>query len=673
MKFSEKWLRSLVDIKANQTQLAEKLTFAGLEVEEIDGDSIELAITPNRGDCLSVSGIAREVGVLYNVDVKSIKPKQIKAKDSHRLKIKVKNTKSCPVYIGRVIKNIDNTAKTPDWIVERLKASDVNVINPVVDITNYVMLELGQPMHGFDLDKIDSEIVVRDSSNETITLLDNKEVKLDKDTLVIADKSKVLAIAGIMGGLDSGCLDTTKNILLESAFFAPDSVRNKVQKYNIHTDSSFRFERGVDFNLQQKAIERATELLLDIVGGEAGKIIIEESSKDLPTIKPIKVRHDRIFKLLGLEVEEKKVTEIFTHLGMKCQFKDKVWTVTPPSYRADVTIEEDLIEEVARVVGYNLIPTTMPNTSLNFHKIREAKVSNMGVKRLLTARGYNEAITYSFIEPELASKFEEEKGLIHLKNPISADMSVMRPSLVPGLLQALAHNQARQEHNVRLFEIGLSFVKKNKGIVQEQMVAGLISGNRFSQNWSVKEESVDFYDIKGDIETIFAKHHISHDISFKPSDKPYLHSGQTATIYKKGEEIGYVGAIHPAMLKNLDIAGPVYVFELKYKSLQESAIPKFKELSKFPSVRRDIAFVVDDNVLVQDITDTILATDSKNITEVLVFDVYKGKGIEPGKKSIAIGMTLQDIDKTLTDNVINSKVDVVVSELEKNFNVTLRK
>ncbi len=641
---------------------------------KLEDNVIDIDLTPNRGDCLSVAGLAREVGVLNKADVNSIKINAVSATHDDIHEVVVDADGDCPRYVGRVINNIDATAATPLWMVERLRRSGIRSIDAVVDVTNYVLLELGQPMHAFDRDKLQGAIQVRMASEgEKLTLLDEQEIKLTADTLVIADNSGPLAMAGVMGGAATGVGSETKNIFLESAFFKPTTIAGKARSYGLHTDSSHRFERGVDFELQRQAVERATALLLDISGGEAGPVVEVVSEGKLPKWNTVSLREERVKSLLALDIGADEIVDILKRLGLGVEeVAAGEWSVSVPSYRFDIAIEADLVEELARIYGYNRLPVCAPTATLTPKPANEAKVSIKSLRRVLLARGYNEAITYSFVDPKMQAYFDTSDQGIELANPISADMSLMRTSLWPGLAQALQYNQNRQQQRVRLFESGLTFKRSSAGIEQVAKIGGVIAGGRHEENWLEKTESVDFYDVKGDVEALLAMGGAAQEFTFVAKAHHALHPGQSAAIMRNGEEVGFVGALHPTIEKALGLNGPVYLFELSLAGIEQGVIASFTELSKFPEVRRDLSILVSSSVELSAIVDGMKASAGEWLTDVRLFDLYDGKGIEPDHKSLALGLTWQHTSRTLTDEEISEFIGNVINSLEKQFSAKLR-
>ena len=504
-------------------------------------------------------------------------------------------------------------------------------------------------------------------------MLDEQEIELTAGTLVIADSSGPLAMAGVMGGAASGVSSETKNIFLESAFFKPITIAGKARSYGLHTDSSHRFERGVDFALQRQAVERATELLLEISGGEAGPVVEVVSEDKLPQWAVVNLREERVKKLLGLDIGAAEIVDILVRLGLGVEeVTSGEWSVSVPSYRFDIAIEADLIEELARIYGYNRLPVCAPAATLTPKPVNEAKVSIKNLRRVLLARGYNEAITYSFVDPKMQAYFDTSDQGIALANPISADMSVMRTSLWPGLAQALQYNQNRQQQRVRLFESGLTFKRSESGIEQVAQLGGIIAGGRAAESWLEQHESVDFYDVKGDVETLLAMGGCAQEFTFSAKTHHALHPGQSAAILRNGEEIGYVGALHPSIEKALGLNGPVYLFEVSLAGIEQGRIASFTELSKFPEVRRDLAILVSSSTKLSAIVDVMKASAGEWLTDVRLFDLYEGKGIEPDHKSLALGLTWQHASRTLTDEEISGFIDCVINNLEKQFNARLR-
>lgn len=641
----------------------------------LDDASIEVDLTPNRGDCLSLAGIAREVGALYAAKVQRPEVKAVPAVHDEVRPVDVLAPAACPRYLGRVIRNVDLSKPTPLWMVERLRRAEVRSIDAAVDITNYVMLELGQPLHAFDLAEIKGGIRVRMAEEgEKLVLLDGQEVALRRDTLVIADHTRALAIAGVMGGEHSGVTTKTRDVFLESAFFDQIAVAGKARSYGLHTDASHRYERGVDWQLAREAMERATGLLLEITGGEAGPIIETVSEQHLPLVAPVTLRAERISQMLGMELEDSEVERLLTALGLTVAADGAgQWRVDVPSHRFDISLEVDLIEELARLYGYNRLPVRYPQARLAPQAKAEAQGDLPALRRLLVARGYQEAITYSFIDPKLFELFSPGVEPLLLANPISADMAAMRSSLWPGLVKALQHNLNRQQDRVRMFESGLRFVGQLEGLKQQQMLAGIVCGTRLPEGWAQGRDGVDFFDVKADVEAVLGFAGALDAFTFVPGKHPALHPGQTARIERAGREVGYLGAIHPELAKQLGLDRAVFVFELVLGEVAQGRLPKFHELSRFPEVRRDLALLADRDVAASAVLEVIRENAGEWLTDLRLFDVYQGKGIDPHRKSLAVGLTWQHPSRTLNDDEVNSATQNILTSLEQRLNATLRK
>ncbi|MBE7927712.1 phenylalanine--tRNA ligase subunit beta [Pseudomonas saudiphocaensis] len=641
----------------------------------LDDASIEIGLTPNRGDCLSIAGLAREVGAIYAAEVLPVDVAPVAATHDEVRPVEVLAPKACPRYLGRVIRGVDLSRPTPLWMVERLRRSDIRSVDAVVDVTNYVMLELGQPLHAFDLAEINGGIRVRMAEEqEKIVLLDGQEVSLRADTLVIADHQRALAIAGVMGGEHSGVSASTQDLFLESAFFDTIALAGKARSYGLHTDASHRYERGVDSQLARRAMERATALLLQIVGGSAGPVIDVTSEADLPEVAPIVLRAERIDQMLGLELPAGQVVSLLSALGLGVVEKSQgCWEVSVPSHRFDISLEVDLIEELGRLYGYDRLPVRYPQARLAPEAKPEARAELPALRRLLVARGYQEAITYSFIDPKLFELFSPGVEPLQLANPISSDMAAMRSTLWPGLIKALQYNLNRQQTRVRLFESGLRFVGQLGELKQEAMLAGVVTGSRLPEAWSNGRETVDFHDMKADIEAVLGYAGDASAYTFIAAEHPALHPGQTARIEREGRLVGYAGSLHPELAATLDIDQPVYLFELLIAEISEGRLPRFSELSRFPEVRRDLAILVATHVPAGDVLACIREAAGDNLADLKLFDVYQGKGIDPLSKSMAVGLTWQHPSRTLTDDEVSGAMQKILASLEERYNATLRK
>ncbi len=640
---------------------------------QLNDFAIDIHVTPNRGDCLSIAGIAREVAVLNNTSIKPPKIIKCDVAVSDQLAINIMAPEACPRYAGRVIRGINPAATTPLWLQERLRRCGLRSIHPVVDVTNYILLETGQPLHAFDLAKITPQIIVRQArAGEMITLLNEQTVDLDEQTLVIADQHRPLAIAGVMGGLNSAVDPLTTDIFLESAFFNPLAIAGCARRYGLNTDAAYRYERGVDPQLQHEALERATALLLEMVGGQAGAITEKVNDAFLPSPKPVLLRQARIQKILGMTIAEQEVDSILTRLGMQCVKQPQGWQVTPPSYRFDIALEADLIEELVRIKGYNNVPQKQPQLQLAFLPQSEQALALSRIRHLLVDKGYYEAINYSFVAPKLQQLIEPQQAAVSLLNPISADLSVMRTSLWPGLITAALYNYNRQQMRVRLFETGLRFVPQAGELQQEPMLAGLVMGSRYPEQWGHKAEMVDFYDVKADLQALLALTGYLEEFVFQTGEHPALHPGQCSKIVRKGTAVGYVGALHPAILQALDMKGPVYVFELPLSALMPAKLPIFKVISKFPAIRRDISFWINASISSQAILDCIKACANEWLNDVWLFDVYQDKQQKSDERSLAIGLLLQHSDRTLVDEEVNVLMEKVIAALVNQFEIRLR-
>ncbi len=640
---------------------------------QLDDVSIDVDLTPNRSDCLGISGIAREVGVLTATDLTPVTIIKTENVSTKQLSVSVENKAACPVYMGRVIENINSSQSTPVWMVERLRRSGIRAISPVVDVTNYVMLELGQPLHAFDLDKLSGGVHVRNAKqDEPLTLLDGQSVSLTEQTLVIADDKQALAIAGVIGGDETSVSDSTQDIFLEAAFFNPLSIAGIAREYGLHTESSHRFERGVDPELVSQAIDRATELLIDIVGGHAGPISECLSTSYLPEAQEILLRPDRIKRVLGISIDDNSVEEQLGRLGMDVVKIESNWKVIAPSFRFDISIEVDLIEELGRLYGYDKLPQTRPLGTVLSSDISEEKLATHRLQSLLVDRGYQEAITYSFVDPTIHQYLADDtKKVIKLANPISSDLSVMRTSLWPGLVQALVHNLNRQQDRIRMFEVGRIFDGDETDIRQQRQIGGIVTGNRYDEQWLEKQRPVDFFDVKADVEALLDLGEKS-EIKFVSESHPALHPGQSARIYKNGIAIGWLGALHPKLNKPLEIKTRVYLFELALENVLQSTISKFSKVSRFPAIRRDLALNVKEDINAAEIQDCLDAIESDILHRIQLFDVYSGEGVEVGYKSIAMAFHLQHPDRTMTDDEVEILISTIKQRLEKDLDISIR-
>jgi len=656
----------IMDLSENES-IGTQLT----EIIESNDSIIEISLTPNRGDCLSIIGISREVAVFNQIDfsVPDIKISDVKASTTRNVKLSA--VKACPKYLGRVIENVDSAVKSPLWLSEKLRRSGIRSINIIVDITNFVMIEIGQPMHAFDNDVLQGDIVVRlPKSGEKIKLLDESEIELKSGTLLITDETGPVAMAGVMGGFESAVSTTTQNIFLESAFFTPVTISGEARQYGLHTDSSHRFERGVDPELQSKAIDRATELVIEICGGQAGPIVEALNDAELPKNTEVRLRKPQIKRVLGIELDEQFVTDTFSKLGMQCNYDKKQWDIVAPSHRFDINIEVDLIEELARIYSYDAIPVSAPSSNLKMRAPNEGYETVKRIREVLINHDYHEVITYSFIDPKYNNLLNYNNNLL-LSNPIAPELSEMRTSLLPGLLNTLHYNIKRQQERLRIFETGLVF-KNKEDLKQESHVAGLIYGNINKKQWSIKEISCDFYDLKCDVESFIYSLIDASEIEMKANTSNILHPGQAVDVYVKGKNVGFFGRLHPKICTDLDFPDNVYLFEFNIKNILKQENTHYKPISKYPSVKRDISIVIDEKTLLQDVLICARNEGSDLLTNLELFDVYQGEGIEKGKKSLALGLTFQATSSTLKDEEVEAIMEKVVNSLNNNFGAKLR-
>lgn len=634
---------------------------------DLDDVSIEVDLTPNRADCLGLIGIAQDVAALTGASqtVPSIDP--VSAQIDREFPVELVDQRDCPRYLGRVIEGINPTAATPLWMQEKLRRSGLRPISPVVDVTNYVLLELGQPMHAFDLDKLNGGIRVQRAQNgQKIALLDESEQTLT-DELLICDHQGPVAIGGIMGGLGSSVTDETRNIFLECAWFRPQTIAGRARELGMHTDSSHRYERGVDPLLQPQAMERATALLTAIVGGKPGPVTEAVSEADLPQPMPVALRHQQVARLLGVELSKAQIEDILQALGMSTERTDDGWTVVAPSRRMDISEEVDLIEEIARVYGYNNLPQRQPQGTVPAPVLPEADVELSRLQSVLVERGYSEAINYSFVAPATLKPLGDDQIAVELSNPLSAEMKLMRTALVPGLLATASYNQKRQRSRIRLFESGTVFPQADR---EEQRIGGVVTGGVLAEQWAASDRAVDFFDIKGDVEALLST--IGDEFSFRPSERGELHPGQSADIFRGEVAIGWVGALHPAWQKKADLNGAVFGFELSLDAISSRSVPKFEEVSKFPSSRVDLAFEVPRTTSWAAVREIVEQNAGNLLTQLIVFDEYTGQGIAADKKSLAFGLVLQDTTRTLTDEQAEQITKTVVTAMGEQLGATLR-
>jgi phenylalanyl-tRNA synthetase beta chain len=637
---------------------------------QLDDSIIDLELTPNRGDCLSMRGVAREVAALCGVRMKApAGGKAVNAVHRDRHAVRLEAADACPRYSCRIIRGIDPKAQTPLWMKERLRRAGIRSLGPCVDVTNYVMIELGQPMHAFDLDRIHGDIIVRYANGrENIELLDGSSLRPAKTDLLIADNKGPLALAGVMGGRHSAVTGETRDILLESAYFVPEVIAVTSRDRAVRSESSHRFERGVDFDLQREALERASELLLGITGGKPGPLLDKSSKRNLPGRQPISLRHARLNQLLGVKVPSRQIASSLRRLGMEVSGPGDRLTVVAPSYRFDISLEADLIEEVARMIGYDKVPEVAPLARLQINTPAEATVSLSRIHDCLVDRDYQEVVTYSFIDSEMHDLLSPRQDPIELLNPIASDMSVMRSSLWPGLIKTLQYNRNRQVRRLKLFETGRSFSRHGRHIVQDLYLAGLVSGDNVQRDWSTPARPVDFFDIKGDIEALLALTGRSMEFDFRATGHTALHPGQSAALHDNDKACGVLGRMHPALEKSLAIDQPVFLFEIRLAALQHGSIPAYQPFSRFPTIQRDLAVVVARDVASNAVRNCIEKHAGELLKKLELFDQYQGEHIDSGKKSLAFTLTLQHSSRTLTDqeteNVMKRVIDGLITDLD---------
>ncbi|VAX76785.1 Phenylalanine--tRNA ligase beta subunit [Serratia symbiotica] len=643
---------------------------------KLNDNTIEISVTPNRADCLSILGIARDISVLNHMALTKPEITPVATTIDTTLPIRIDESQRCPRYLARVVKGINSKASAPLWMREKLRRSGIRSINPVVDITNYVLLELGQPVNAFDLDYIEGGIVVRMAKQgECLMLQGGNEIKLNSDTLVIADHHKALAMGGVFCCEYSRVSDKTQDVMLECAFFNPQALASRARRPDLHTDASLRYERGVDPTLQDQAMERATRLLMDICGGRAAPIIDVTDKNELANPATIKLHRKKLDRLLGHVVPSDQVSDILHRLGCHVTHQDETWLAVSPSWRFDIKIEEDLIEEIVRIYGYKNVPNVPVRANLVMNTHPESNLTLGRIKTLLVDHGFQEAITYSFVNPKVQALLHPGEEALTLPNPISADMSAMRLSLWPGLLSAAVYNHNRQQTHLRLFESGRRFVpdaSAHLGVRQDVMLAAVISGQAHDEHWNLTCRPVNFYDLKGELESVLELTGQLSDIQFLEEENPALHPGQSAAVYLHGKRIGFIGLIHPALEGKLDLKGQTLVFELEWNKLARRRVPLAKEISRFPANRRDIAVVVAEKVAAADILAECKKVDSNQVVGINLFDVYRGKGVPEGYKSLGISLILQDTASTLREEEIASTVAKCVEALRQRFQASLR-
>ncbi|MBB6599804.1 phenylalanine--tRNA ligase subunit beta [Luteimonas sp. MC1825] len=624
--------------------------------------SIELKLTPNRADCFSVRGIAYDVAAACGSTVVELDATPVPAQGNATLAVTLDAGADAPRYVGRVIGGVDAGRATPPWMAERLRRSGIRPLSLLVDVTQYVMLELGQPMHAYDRSLLQGPVGVRRARDgEALKLLDGRDVALDAGFLVITDADRAIGLAGLMGGFDTRVTDATRDVFLEAAHFAPAAIIGRGRKLGLHTDAGHRFERGVDPELPRTAMEYATRLILDIAGGVPGPVVAVDHAQHLPRPTTIPLRRARLARVLGIAIADADVERILRALGLGVEVGDEGWTVTAPTRRFDLAIEEDLIEEVARIHGYDAIPTTLPGGAMRLVAASETELPEHDLRRALAARGYLEAINYAFVDAGLLATWQADEALVPLANPLSAELGVMRPRLLPGLVDALARNVARQQVRVRLFELGKVFTAAVAGEapVETPRIAAVACGDAAGEQWGAAARRVDFHDLKGDLEGLAALSGTA--LAFRPATPPWAHPGRAADVLRDGQLVGAIAELHPRLQQALGLDHPVVAFELDLAALRARAVPRARAQSRFPSVRRDLAFIVADAVAWADLEASARSAAGPVLRGLRLFDVYAGKGVETGFKSVAMGLILQDDSRTLTDRDVDAVVGAVTS------------
>jgi len=640
---------------------------------KLDDHVLDIDLTPNRGDCFSVLGIAREIAARHSQEPLNEAQDCVEPATNEILEVELIDTEACPRFVGRVVGGIRAEARSPDWLTERLRRAGLRPIHPIVDVTNYVMLELGQPLHAYRLDKLEGTIQARFAKpGESLTLLDETVLELQDDTLVIADGSGAIGLAGIMGGATTAVDSETEKIFLESAFFAPKVIQGRARRYGMHTDASIRFERGVDPTGQERAIERATSLLLEVAGGEAGPIIVAEDESAVPQRNRVRLREDRVSALLGIDVSADEIESLLGRLGMQLEAEDGGWHVTPPSYRFDIAIEEDVIEELGRMIGYDRITISPGHSAVHLGQARESTVAADTLTDFLVARGYTEIVSYGFTEAGAQARLTGSDQAVPLANPISQDLNVLRSTLWPGLLQSARLNFSHQMASCRLFEVGTVFVSGGDGVAEGTRLAGLISGPRHPAHWEGMTEEADFFDLKGDVEALLSHWRVDEEFEFRIESHPPLNPSRSSAIWQHETRVGWVGELHPALQAEYGLKQTVLLFEIELTSLSQSSLPRFGTYSRLPSSRRDLAVVVDETVAVADLTKHVVDVLGDSLQRFEVFDLYSGKGVDTGRKSVGIGLILQGASRTLNDEEADEMIRQVVRRMENEFGATIR-
>ncbi len=639
----------------------------------LDDRIIDIDLTPNRADCFCVLGIARDIAASERLAFTEPRVPAVAPETETVFPVELGAGAGCARFCGRVIEDIDPRAQTPLWLRERLRRSGLRPISPVVDVTNFVMLELGQPMHGYDLAKLSGGIVTRRAEpDEELLLLDGQTVTLDPEVLVIADQGGAIAMAGIMGGLNTAVDEHTTSVFFESAFFNRDVIAGRARRAGLHTDASVRFERGVDPQNQVRAIERATTLLLEIAGGKPGPLIEVSQDDEIPVNTPVTLRRQRLANVLGVDIAAAEVRALLEGLGLSIEETPDGWSVTAPSARFDIEIEADLIEEVVRLYGYERIPSIPGTTTTRLGSASEFTVSMDRLRATLVARGYQEAITYSFVERQLDAALAAGAEALALSNPISSELSVMRQSLWPGLIGALKRNRSRQQNRVRLFESGIKFISEDNEIKEEYFLSGLASGAVVPEQWGSASRPADLFDIKSDLQSLFALTGAGCEFDFVSATHPALHPGRTARVRRNELDIGWLGELHPALVRQVGLSVPPVLFEVALEPMTEAKVAAFRPISKFPAVRRDVAVIVSEDIPVHDLEQVVRDVAGGTLRDLVVFDIFVGENIEIGSKSVALGLILQETSRTLTETDVDEIMHAVIDRLSRDFNATIR-
>lgn len=639
----------------------------------LDDTILTLNVTPNRGDVLSVQGVAREVAAITARRMAPPALEAVPAVTREKFGVRLAVPAACPRFAGRVVQGVNPAARTPLWMRERLRRAGIRPIRPVVDVTNYVMLELGQPLHAYDLRRLQGHVEVRMARpGEKLKLLDGREIELDPSMVVIADASAPVGLAGVMGGEKSGIAVDTTDVFLEGAYFPPDTVAGVARRHGLVTDAAQRFERGVDPRGQERAIERATELLLAIAGGRPGPSVLTQDESAQPKRPGVTLRPERVTSLLGVPVPRAEIEEILRRLGMQVAGAGDVLGVIPPSYRFDIAIEQDLVEEVGRIFGYDNIPRADARMPQRPQPATERAVTRERLRLLLVDRGFQEVITYSFVDPVLQRRMFPGRATLALENPLSTEHGEMRVSLWPGLVEVLRFNQRRQQDRVRIFEVGTRFAMEDGRLVESQAIAGLVTGTALPEQWGTAKRAVDFYDLKSDVEGLFALTGRQGGISYVARRHDCLHPGRSAAVFDGGECVGWIGQLQPELARALELREAPFVFELAIEPSFHSEVPVFREISKYPAIRRDLALVVDEAVTLDELRESVNLAAKGLLRELAVFDVYRGKGVEAGRKSIALGLILQETSRTLTDAEADAVVAAVIERVKGDLKAGIR-